>query len=59
MILVKKADKEVQRIEDLYMDGVITNGERHNKVLSIWEQATAEVATEMTKILKNKIKKLL
>ena len=49
--LVKKADKEVQRIEDLYMDGVITNGERHNKVLSIWEHATAEVAAEMTKTL--------
>ena len=49
--IVKKADKEVQRIEDLYMDGVITNGERYNKVLSIWEHATAEVAVEMTKTL--------
>ena len=49
--IVKKADKEVQRIEDLYMDGVITNGERYNKVLSIWEHATAEVAAEMTKTL--------
>lgn len=49
--IVKKADKEVQRIEDLYMDGVITNGERYNKVLSIWEHATAEVASEMTKTL--------
>lgn len=49
--LVKKADKEVQRIEDLYMDGVITNGERHNKVLSIWEHATDDVASEMTKTL--------
>ncbi len=47
--VVKKADKEVQRIEDLYMDGVITNGERYNKVLSIWENATAEIASEMTK----------
>ena len=33
------------------MDGVITNGERYNKVLSIWEHATAEVAAEMTKDL--------
>jgi DNA-directed RNA polymerase subunit beta' len=49
--IVKKADKEVQRIEDLYMDGVITNGERFKKVLSIWEHATAEVASEMTKTL--------
>ena len=49
--IVKKADKEVQRIEDLYMDGVITNGERYKKALSIWEHATAEVASEMTKTL--------
>lgn len=49
--IVKKADKEVQRIEDLYMDGVITNGERLNKVLNIWEHATSEVASEMMKTL--------
>jgi DNA-directed RNA polymerase subunit beta' len=49
--IVKKADKEVQRIEELYMDGVITNGERLNKVLNIWEHATSEVATEMMKTL--------
>ena len=49
--IVKKADKEVDRVEGLYMDGVITNGERHNKVLSIWETATDDVAFEMTKAL--------
>ena len=46
-----KAEKEVATSEELYMDGVITNGERHNKVLSIWENATDEVASEMTKDL--------
>ena len=49
--IIKKSEKEVQRIEDLYMDGVITNGERYNKVISIWEHATMEVAAEMTKTL--------
>ena len=33
------------------MDGVITNGERYNKVLSIWSAATAEVAQQVTKEL--------
>ncbi len=33
------------------MDGVITNGERYNKVISIWGHATADVANEMTKEL--------
>lgn len=42
--IILKAEKEVQRIEELYMDGVITNGERNNKVLSLWSKATSDVA---------------
>ena len=49
--ILKKAEKEVQKIENLYMDGIITNGERKNKVISIWSHATAEVATQMMKTL--------
>ncbi len=49
--IIAKADKEVAKIEQLYMDGVITNGERRNKVISIWSHATADVANEMTKDL--------
>ena len=42
--IIQKAEKEVEKIEQLYMDGVITNGERYNKVISIWGHATADVA---------------
>lgn len=49
--IIKKAEKDVQKIEELYMDGIITNGERYNKVISIWSQATADVASQMTKDL--------
>jgi DNA-directed RNA polymerase subunit beta' len=49
--ILKKAEKEVQKIENLYMDGIITNGERKNKVLSIWNHATADVASQMMKTL--------
>lgn len=49
--IIAKAEKEVQAIELLYMDGVITNGERYNKVLSLWSAATAEVAQQVTKEL--------
>lgn len=45
--IISKAENEVQRVENLYMDGVITNGERHSKVISIWGHATANVANEM------------
>ena len=41
------------------MDGVITNGERYNKVLSIWGHATADVARNMTKELEKQDKKHL
>lgn len=49
--VVDKAQKEVEKTEQLYMDGVITNGERYNKVISIWGHATADVANIMYKEL--------
>jgi len=49
--IIKKAEKEVEHVEKLYMDGVITNGERYNKVISIWGLATADVASDMSKQL--------
>ncbi len=49
--IIKKAEKSVQKVEQLYTDGVITNGERYNKVISTWSHATAEVANHMTRDL--------
>jgi DNA-directed RNA polymerase subunit beta' len=49
--IIKKAENEVHKIEKLYMDGAITNGERYNKVIGVWGQATADVAKEMMKDL--------
>ena len=59
MTIVQKAEKEVEKVEELYMDGVITNGERYNKVVSIWGHATADVATEMYKELEKQDKEAL
>lgn len=47
--VIKKAEREVEKIEHLYQDGVITNGERYNKVISIWAHATAAVSASMNK----------
>ncbi len=52
-VVVDKAQKEVEHTEQLYMDGVITNGERYNKVISIWGHATADVANIMYKQLES------
>lgn len=49
--IIGKTEQEVQKIEQLYMDGVITNGERYNKVISLWSHATSDVAAQMTKEL--------
>ena len=45
--LIKKAEKDVLNIEQLYRDGVITNGERYNKVVATWYQTTADVSGHM------------
>lgn len=49
--IIEEADREVKKIESLYADGVITNGERYNKIVSIWFKATSDVASEMTQEL--------
>lgn len=47
-VILKKAEKEVQKVEQMYLDGIITNGERYNKVVSVWARATTDVAQNMT-----------
>jgi len=49
--IIRKADKEAQKVEQLYVDGVITNGERQDKILGIWNHATTEVAQCVVKDL--------
>ncbi len=45
--LVHDAEKEVIEVEKQYQDGVITHGERYNKVIAIWAKVTDKVADEM------------
>jgi len=45
--IVAQADKDVLEIQKQYMDGLITDGERYNKVIDIWAQATEKIASEM------------
>ena len=49
--LLGKAQREVNEIERQYAEGLITNGERYNKVIDIWAHATEQVAGEMMKEL--------
>ncbi len=49
--LVDNAEKEVVKVQQQYLDGAITNGERYNKVIAIWSDVTEKVADEMFKAL--------
>ncbi len=51
--LIDRAKREVIEIEKQYSDGLITNGERYNKVIDIWAHVTELIASEMMKELGN------
>ncbi len=46
-ILVKKSNSEVEQIRGLYEKGVITDGERYNKVIDVWTRTTNQVAEHL------------
>src|SRR5438270_5833517 len=46
-VKLEAAQKEVAEIENQYLEGLITDGERYNKVIDIWAQVTEQVAADM------------
>src|SRR5512138_1729649 len=44
---ISSAREQVNEVEQQYQDGVITNGERYNKVVDIWAHVTELIAEEM------------
>ena len=51
--LVADARGKVGEFEQQYLDGLITKGEKYNKVIDIWSRCTDEVAEEMMKEISN------
>ena len=45
--ILKRAEEEVKEIEDQYASGLVTNGERYNKVVDIWSHTNDQVARAM------------
>ncbi|MGH9778310.1 MAG: DNA-directed RNA polymerase subunit beta', partial [Candidatus Acidiferrales bacterium] len=54
--MVEQAQKEVLKVQQQYLDGAITNGERYNKVIAIWSDVTEHVAEQMFKRLEEQDK---
>ncbi len=51
--LVSDANEKVKEYERQYLDGLITKGEKYNKVVDIWSACTDEVAGAMMKGISN------
>ncbi len=45
--IIERAEKEVKEIEQQYVSGLVTAGERYNKVVDIWGKAGDEVSKVM------------
>jgi len=51
--IIDEADNQVTEIGRQYSDGLITQGEKYNKVVDIWAKATDDVANEMMDAMKD------
>ena len=48
---IQVAEKEIESVEKQYRKGVITPGERYNKIIDIWTHATDKISNVMLKTL--------
>ncbi len=54
--LIERAEKEVKEIEQQYVSGLVTAGERYNKVVDIWGKTGDEVGrVMMSQLAKQKV----
>ncbi len=55
--ILARAEEEVKEIEDQYNSGLVTNGERYNKVIDIWSHTNDQVAKAMMERLGKEVVK--
>ena len=49
--IIANAEKEIDEIQSQFQNGLVTNGEKYNKVVDIWQGAAEEVGKAMMKNL--------
>ncbi len=49
--MIQSAHDDILKVQNQYSQGLITDGERYNKVIDIWAKTSDEVAQEMMKSL--------
>lgn len=45
--IINRSTEEVKEIQNQYTEGLITDGERYNKVIDIWAKSSEEIGKEM------------
>ena len=53
--ILAQSKAEVAMVEEQYQEGLITEGEKYNKVVDIWAKATDEIAFEMMEEMRREI----
>ena len=53
--LLEATQLKVQEYENQYQDGLITQGEKYNKVVDAWSECTNKVADKMLEVISNPI----
>jgi DNA-directed RNA polymerase subunit beta' len=53
--LLQEAQQEIERVQEQYTEGLITDGERYNKVIDIWAEVTENIADVMLKELGSEV----
>ncbi|TNE75805.1 MAG: DNA-directed RNA polymerase subunit beta' [Gammaproteobacteria bacterium] len=49
--IIARADAEVMEIESQFASGLVTQGEKYNKVIDIWSRANDQVAKSMMEVI--------
>ena len=52
---IAKARKEAEKVRQQFQQGIITDGERHNKIVDIWSATTEKVGDELYKTIDRNI----
>jgi DNA-directed RNA polymerase subunit beta' len=53
--IIAKARRSVSEVDGQYRRGIITDGERYNKIVDIWTQATDETSTAMYRAIEENV----
>jgi DNA-directed RNA polymerase subunit beta' len=51
--IIREIEKEVEKVQKQYQRGIITEGERYNKVIDLWTHARDEITKQMMHDLAN------